>query len=117
MGRIKTFIAKKLLKALNVDTEATIQDAGSAGGQRDPETSIVKRVGLRQGDITTKDFEDPEIKFGIAITYFANNTAYMKQAEIEGNLKVGTDEQTPSISLGRFKLQIESNGSLSIVMT
>ena len=64
-----------------------------------------------------KDFEDPEIKFGIAITYFANNTAYMKQAEIEGNLKVGTDEQTPSISLGRFKLQIESNGSLSIVMT
>ena len=64
-----------------------------------------------------KDFEDPEIKFGIAITYFANNTAYMKQAEIEGNLKVGTDEQVPSISLGNFKLQIESNGSLSIVAT
>lgn len=64
-----------------------------------------------------KDFVDPEIKFGIAITYFANNTAYMKQAEIEGNLKVGTEEQTPSISLGNFKLQIETNGSLSIVAT
>ena len=64
-----------------------------------------------------KDFEDPEIKFGIAITYFANNTAYMKQAEIEGNLKVGTEEQNPSISLGNFKLQIEANGSLSIVAT
>ena len=64
-----------------------------------------------------KDFEDPEIKFGIAITYFANNTAYMKQSEIEGNLKVGTEEQNPSISLGNFKLQIEANGSLSIVAT
>lgn len=64
-----------------------------------------------------KDFENPEIKFGIAITYFANNTAYMKQAEIEGNLKVGTEEQNPSISLGNFKLQIEANGSLSIVAT
>lgn len=62
-----------------------------------------------------EDFVDPEIKFGIPITYFANDTAYMKQAEIEGNLKVGTEETTPSISLGKFKLQIESNGSLSIV--
>lgn len=62
-----------------------------------------------------ENFADPEIKFGIPITYFANDTAYMKQAEIEGNLKVGTAETTPSISLGKFKLQIESNGSLSIV--
>lgn len=58
---------------------------------------------------------EAEIKFGIPITYFANDTTYMKQAEIEGNLKVGTEETTPSISLGKFKLQIESNGSLSIV--
>ena len=41
----------------------------------------------------------------------------MKQSEIEGNLKVGTEEQNPSISLGNFKLQIEANGSLSIVAT
>lgn len=60
---------------------------------------------------------DAEIKFGIPITYFANDTTYMKQAEIEGNLKVGTEETTPSISLGKFRLQIESNGSLSIVAT
>ena len=62
-----------------------------------------------------ENFEDPEIKFGIPITYFANDTAYMKQAEIEGSLKVGTEEKLSSISLGNFKLQIESNGSLSIV--
>lgn len=62
-----------------------------------------------------ENFADPEIKFGIPITYFANDTAYMKQAEIEGSLKVGTEDQLPSISLGNFKLQIESNGSLSIV--
>ena len=78
MGRIKTFIAKKLLKALNVDTEATIQDAGSAGGQRDPETSIVKRVGLRQGDITTKDFEDPEFDLTQIQTGY-NADSYIRQ--------------------------------------
>lgn len=60
---------------------------------------------------------EAEIKFGIPITYFANDTTYMKQAELEGNLKVGTKETTPSISLGKFRLQIESNGSLSIVAT
>lgn len=64
-----------------------------------------------------ENFEDPEIKFGIPITYFANNTAYMKQAEIEGSLKVGTEEETPYISLKNFRIQIESNGSLSIVAT
>lgn len=62
-----------------------------------------------------ENFANPEIKFGIPITYFANDTAYMKQAEIEGSLKVGTEEKLSSISLGNFKLQIESNGSLSIV--
>lgn len=62
-----------------------------------------------------ENFADPEIKFGIPITYFANDTAYMKQAEIEGSLKVGTEKKLSSISLGNFKLQIESNGSLSIV--
>lgn len=62
-----------------------------------------------------ENFADPEIKFGIPITYFANDTAYMKQAEVEGSLKVGTEEKLSSISLGNFKLQIESNGSLSIV--
>lgn len=64
-----------------------------------------------------EDFPDAEIKFGITITYFANNTAYMKQAEVESNLKVGTEEKTPYISLGNYKIQIESNGSLSILAT
>lgn len=64
-----------------------------------------------------ENFTDPKVKFGVAITYFANNTAYMKQAEIEGNLTVGAEEQTPSITLGNFKFQVESNGSLSIVAT
>ena len=68
---------------------------------------------------TSKDPIDieAEIKFGIPITYFANDTAYMKQAESEGSLKVGTKEQTPSISLGKFRIQIENNGSLSVVST
>lgn len=65
-----------------------------------------------------ENFVDPKIKFGVTITYFANDTAYMKKAEVEGDIKVGTKSSTPSISLGgKFKIQIESNGSLSIVAT
>ena len=70
---------------------------------------------LYEARAINENFVDPEVKFGIPITYFANNTAYMKQAEVEGSLKVGTLEKTASISLGNFKLQIESNGSLSII--
>ena len=54
MGKFKLWLAKKLL---NYDIE--VADAGSSAN-RDPSASAVKKVGLRLGDITSKDFEDPE---------------------------------------------------------
>lgn len=84
---------------------------------KNPEFVYKAEEPLYEARSINEDFQDPEIKFGIVITYFANNTAYMKQAEVEGSLKVGTEEQTPFISLGNFKLQVESNGSLSIIAT
>lgn len=53
-SRTKKWLAKTLL---NVDSD--ISDA-SSGGQRDPNETAVKRIGLRMGDVTSKDFEDPE---------------------------------------------------------
>ena len=71
--------------------------------------NTLERIRLKE------NYDNPGVALGIPITYFANDTAYMKQAEIEGNLKVGTKKSSSSISLGNFKLQIESNGSLSIL--
>lgn len=71
--------------------------------------NTLERIRLKE------NYDNPGVALGIPITYFANDTAYMKQAEIEGNLKVGTKTSSSSISLGNFKLQIESNGSLSII--
>lgn len=53
-SKTKKWLAKALL---NVNTD--IGDA-SSGGQRDPAETAVKRIGLRMGDVTSKDFEEPE---------------------------------------------------------
>lgn len=72
MGRFKNWLAKKLL---NYDVD--LEDAGSSG-QRDPAASTVKRVGLRMGDITSKDFEDPEFDLTEIQTGY-NADSYIRQ--------------------------------------
>lgn len=52
--KTRKWLAKRLF---NVDMD--ISDAPS-GGQRDPAETTVKRLGLRMGDVTSKDFEEPE---------------------------------------------------------
>lgn len=68
----KTWLAKKLF-----DLSPEMSDAG-ASGQRDPAASTVKRVGLRMGDITSKDFEDPEFEL-IQIQNGYNADSYIRQ--------------------------------------
>lgn len=68
-------------------------------------------------DLTERNENDKTI-LGHIITYFSKDGTHMKQAEVEGSLNVGTSpsiEQNPYISLGSFRLQIEQNGSLSIM--
>ena len=68
-------------------------------------------------DLKERDKNDKTI-LGHIITYFSKDGTHMKQAEVEGSLRVGTNssiEKNPYISLGSFRLQVEQNGSLSII--
>ncbi len=70
----RTWASKRLLKYLtNIDYQT--QDASAS---RDPAASAVKRVGLRQGDITSKDFEDPEFDLTEIQTGY-NADSYIRQ--------------------------------------
>lgn len=71
----KTWASKRLLKYLtNIDYQET-QDASAS---RDPAASAVKRVGLRQGDITSKDFQEPEFDLTQIQTGY-NADSYIRQ--------------------------------------
>lgn len=91
----KLWLAKKLFK----DIDIGVEDAGSA--TRDPAASTVKRVGLRLGDITTTDFEDPEFDLAqIQTGYNADSyirqgvDKYVDQIFKEGFEFYGKNEQT-----------------------
>lgn len=99
MGSLKKWFTKKLLKSLNSLNRNTVIDASASN--RDPEASTVKRVGLRQGDITTKDFEDPEFDLSqIQTGYNADSyirqgvDKYVDQIFKEGFEFFGKNEQT-----------------------
>ena len=93
MGKFKLWLAKKLL-----NYDYSVEDAG--GTQRDPSASAVKRVGLRSGDITSKDFEDPEFELSqIQTGYDADSyirqgvDKYVDQIFKEGFEFYGKNEQ------------------------
>lgn len=61
----------------NVNSDINVYD-GTSGGQRDPTQTEVKRIGLRMGDVTSKDFEDPEFDLSqIELGY--NTDSYIRQ--------------------------------------
>lgn len=70
MGKFKIWLAKKLF---NYDD---ITDASSTS--RDPAETAVKRVGIRLGDVTSKDFEDPEFDLSEIQTGY-NADSYIRQ--------------------------------------
>lgn len=71
---VKSWVSRKLLKVLtNVDYRTN-----DATASRDPSATAIKRVGLRQGDITTKDFEDPEFDLSEIQTGY-NADSYIRQ--------------------------------------
>lgn len=72
---LRAWASRKLFKFLtNIDYST--EDASSAA--RDPSATTVKRVGLRQGDITTKDFETPEFDLTEVQTGY-NADSYVRQ--------------------------------------
>jgi hypothetical protein len=72
-SRAKHWLFKKLF---NVSTDNF--DVNDAPAQRDPAETTVKRIGLRMGDVTSKDFEEPE--FDLSQVQLGYNTdSYIRQ--------------------------------------
>ena len=70
MGKFKIWLAKKLF------SYNEMEDASAAN--RDPAETTVKRVGIRLGDVTSKDFEDPEFDLSEIQTGY-NADSYIRQ--------------------------------------
>ena len=75
MGKLKTWAAKTLFREFIVDED--IEDAGS-NLKRDPSASAIKGVGLRMGDVTSKDFQAPEFDLAIIQTAY-DSDGYVRQ--------------------------------------
>ena len=71
---------KQISKFINNFNRGNIYDAGnsSKSSNRDLYETAVKRVGLRHGDVTSKDFEEPEFDLKV-ISLAYNSDAYVRQ--------------------------------------
>lgn len=72
---LKLWLANKALRAVGVDN-TSVMDAGTS--RSNFITVLVKKIGLRFGDITSKDFEDPEYELEmLKIAY--DSDSYIRQ--------------------------------------
>lgn len=102
--KFKEYIAKKLFSFL---TKTELKNSSS--GTRDPAETTVARVGMRQGDLTSKDFEDPEFDLTeIQTGYDADSyirqgvDKYVDQIFKEGFHFYGKNEATVEYIKNRF---------------
>lgn len=114
----KTWAGRKVLNLLlNSDEDFTtvVKDASAS---RDPAATTVKRVGLRQGDITSKDFEDPEFDLTeIQTGYDADSyirqgvDKYVDQIFKEGFEFYSKNEQAADYIKSRLSFIAEATGT------
>lgn len=78
LSTIKMKMANRLFGDIyqSVSWSSGIEDA--TGGSRELSTGLVKKVGIRQGDLTNTDFEDPEIDLE-EINNGYNTDGYIRQ--------------------------------------
>lgn len=70
-SRVKNWLAKRIL-----DVDLDFNDASSSA--RDPKETAVKKVGLRLGDISNTDYEDPEYELSQVQSGY-NTDSYIRQ--------------------------------------
>lgn len=76
MGAFKLWAAKKFFGEFITDS-SDVEDAG-ASLKRDPSASAIKGVGLRMGDVTSKDFQAPEFDLSVIQTAY-DSDGYVRQ--------------------------------------
>lgn len=60
MGRMKMWLANQLFGEIRESGPSTSTVKDATGGFREMATGLVKKIGIRFGDLTVTDFEDPE---------------------------------------------------------
>lgn len=60
MGKFKTWVFNKYYKDMIIPSVRTNLSDASSSGQRETLVGIIKKIGLRFGDISSKDYEEPE---------------------------------------------------------
>lgn len=76
MNRLKLWAARRFFGELFDGSDLRISDASTAS--RESAAGSVKRLGIRNGDITSKDFEEPEFDMS-AISDGYNTDSYIRQ--------------------------------------
>lgn len=76
MNKIKLWAARRFFGELFNGSDLHISDASA--GSRESAAGTVKRLGVRNGDITSKDFEEPEFDM-TAISDGYNTDSYIRQ--------------------------------------
>lgn len=72
----KLWLANKALQTIGIEN-TSVRDAGTSG-VRNALSTAIKRIGLRFGDITSKDFEDPEYDLVMLRTAY-DSDSYIRQ--------------------------------------
>lgn len=78
LNKLKMQVANRLFKDFYQSARQASEVQDTTGGSRELATGLVKRVGIRQGDLTTSDFEDPEVDLE-QIDNGYNTDAYIRQ--------------------------------------
>lgn len=73
----KLWLANKALQTIGIEN-TSVKDAGTSGAKRNIVSVLVKKIGLRFGDISSKDFEEPEYDLDtLRIAY--DSDSYIRQ--------------------------------------
>lgn len=78
VGRIKMRLANRLFGEFQQSGSKGLEVNDATGGSRELATGLVKKVGIRYGDLTNTDFEDPEVDLE-QIDNGYNTDAYIRQ--------------------------------------
>lgn len=114
MNKLQYLFFKTILKK-----DLKISDAGASKGSSKTDIifGLVKRLGLRNGDVTSKDFEDPDVDLSeIRLAY--DSDSYIRQgvdkyvdiAFKEGHDLYGSYEQSVEYIKARFFYMAEATG-------
>lgn len=119
MGKIANWIYSKLIRDEFIVKEVSrrLRDASASSSSNNVIFGLVKRLGLRNGDSTSTDFEEPDVDLSEIATAYDSDSyirqgvdKYVDQLFKEGYEMFGNNEQTVEYIKLRFRYMAEATG-------